>query len=146
MIFFVRIKLFTLSRGRKSKFTTDRFIFIRSLNIVVDMYLIHLYKITVSLIVYFTSNYLHNIEASLPIYKLSLTWHNYSSQYKCGVFLEELVSDFPITWLGALPDALKKVTPAEYKEILGEDIAPESFENFNCDITAANSRCYATVI
>ena len=61
-------------------------------------------------------------------------------------FLEELVSDFPITWLGALPDALKKVTPAEYKEILGEDIAPESFENFNCDITAANSRCYATVI
>ena len=73
MIFFVRIKLFTLSRGRKSKFTTDRFIFIRSLNIVVDMYLIHLYKITVSLIVYFTSNYLHNIEASLPIYKLSLT-------------------------------------------------------------------------
>jgi len=67
------------------------------------------------------------------------------SQYKCGVFLEELVSDFPITWLGALPDALKKVTPAEYKEILGEDIAPESFENFNCDITAANSRCYATL-
>merc|ERR1719450_1632216 len=41
------------------------------------------------------------------------------NQYKCGVFLEALITEHPITWLGALPDALKKVTPAEYKEILG---------------------------
>merc|ERR1719422_1279110 len=67
------------------------------------------------------------------------------NQYKCGVFLEALITEHPITWLGALPDALKKVTPAEYKEILGEDISPESFDNHNCDITAANSRCYATL-
>ena len=31
------------------------------------------------------------------------------NQYKCGVFLEELISASPITWLGALPDALAKV-------------------------------------
>jgi len=67
------------------------------------------------------------------------------NQYKCGVFLENLIDEHPITWLGALPDALKKVSPSEYKEILGKDISPESFNNHTCDITAANSRCYATL-
>jgi len=67
------------------------------------------------------------------------------NQYKCGVFLERLVSSTPITWLGALPDALAKVEPEDYQEILGADITPESFENFICDATAANARCYATL-
>merc|ERR1712227_870840 len=31
------------------------------------------------------------------------------AQYKCGVFLENLRKNTPITWLGALPDALAKV-------------------------------------
>ena len=51
----------------------------------------------------------------------------------------------PLTWLGALPDALKKVEKEDYQEILGEDITPESFKNFNCDPVAANARCFTTV-
>jgi len=68
-----------------------------------------------------------------------------ANQYKCGVFLERLVSSSPITWLGALPDALAKVEAEDYQEILGADVTPESFENFICDATAANARCYATL-
>merc|ERR1712062_402785 len=67
------------------------------------------------------------------------------NQYKCGVFLENLRKGVPITWLGALPDALAKVDEEDYAEILGADITPESFENFACDATAANARCYATM-
>jgi len=65
--------------------------------------------------------------------------------YKCGVFLEDLKKNKPITWLGALPDALKKVKKDEYQEILGENITPDSFRNFNCDDVAANARCYTTL-
>eukprot|EP00092_Neocalanus_flemingeri_P001492 GFUD01001591.1.p1 GENE.GFUD01001591.1~~GFUD01001591.1.p1 ORF type:complete len:207 (+),score=69.50 GFUD01001591.1:60-680(+) len=65
--------------------------------------------------------------------------------YKCGVFLEDLVPRKPITWLGALPDALKKVKENDYQEILGEDITPDSFKNFICDPVAANARCYTTL-
>ena len=68
------------------------------------------------------------------------------NQYKCGVFFETLTTDHPITWIRALPDALKRITPAEYKEIFGQTISPESFDNHNCDIKAANSRCYAIVV
>ena len=68
-----------------------------------------------------------------------------SAQYKCGVFLEDLTDTKPLTWLGALPDALKRVSKEDYTEILGPGIEPESFENFNCDTVAANARCYATV-
>ena len=86
------------------------------------------------------------------------------NQYKCGVFLENLISASPITWLGALPDALAKVgylllqwtlyvsnfvvqvdSQADIDEILGAGITPASFENFNCDATAANARCYTTM-
>ena len=70
----------------------------------------------------------------------------YRNTYKCGVFFEDLTSRKPITWLGALPDALKKVKKDDYQEILGDNITPESFKNFNCDTTAANARCYTTVI
>ena len=57
----------------------------------------------------------------------------------------------PLTWLGALPDALKKVDKEDYQEILGENITPESFKNLNCDNTtiaaiSANARCYTTVM
>ena len=68
------------------------------------------------------------------------------NQYKCGVFLEQLISQSPITWLGALPDALAKVdSQADIDEILGTGITPASFENFDCDATAANARCYTTM-
>ena len=50
-----------------------------------------------------------------------------------------------MAWLGALPDALKRVKPEDYQEILGDDVTPESFKNFKCDATAANARCYTTV-
>ena len=78
------------------------------------------------------------------------------------MFLENLISASPITWLGALPDALAKVryfiklflckviivqvdSQADIDEILGAGITPASFENFNCDATAANARCYTTM-
>ena len=38
------------------------------------------------------------------------SWNICSNQYKCGVFLENLRRGVPITWLGALPDALAKVS------------------------------------
>ena len=34
---------------------------------------------------------------------------------------------------------------ADIDEILGQGITPASFENFNCDATAANARCYTTM-
>ena len=69
----------------------------------------------------------------------------YSNTYKCGVFFEDLTTNKPITWLGALPDALKKVKKEDYQEILGENITPGSFKNFTCNAVAANARCYTTV-
>merc|ERR1712126_602961 len=67
------------------------------------------------------------------------------TQYKCGVFLEDLKPKLPLAWLGALPDKLKTVEPSEYEELLGPGITPESFQNFGCAPNAANSRCYATM-
>eukprot|EP00092_Neocalanus_flemingeri_P012010 GFUD01012947.1.p1 GENE.GFUD01012947.1~~GFUD01012947.1.p1 ORF type:complete len:204 (-),score=63.52 GFUD01012947.1:112-723(-) len=65
-----------------------------------------------------------------------------NNTFKCGVFFEDLVDSKPITWLGALPDAIKKVKEDEYQDILGENVTPESFNQFSCDPVAANSRCY----
>merc|ERR1712123_222192 len=49
--------------------------------------------------------------------------------YKCSVFFEDLTPKRPLTWIGALPDALKKAkNKAEAAEIL-----------------AANARCYTTL-
>ena len=59
--------------------------------------------------------------------------------------MEDLVPNKPIIWLGALPDALKKVEKEDYQEILGENITPDSFKDFSCDPVAANARCYTTV-
>ena len=52
-----------------------------------------------------------------------------------------------MTWIGALPDALKKAkNKEEAKEILGADVTEESFNNFpGCQESAANARCYTTV-
>ena len=68
-----------------------------------------------------------------------------SKTHKCGVFLENLKADKPITWLGAVPEALRKVEKEEYQEILGQNITPDSFKHFSCDKVAANSRCYTMV-
>ena len=65
--------------------------------------------------------------------------------YKCGVFMENLTTTRPITWLGALPDALGRVQQEDYQEILGANVTPESFKHFNCDVTAANASCYIMV-
>jgi len=71
----------------------------------------------------------------------------FSNAYKCAVFFEDLTSKRPLTWIGALPDALKKAkNPEEAKEILGADVTEESFNNFpGCSESAANARCYATL-
>merc|ERR1711902_112603 len=67
--------------------------------------------------------------------------------YKCAVFFENLTSKRPLTWIGALPDALRKAkNPDEAKEILGADVTEESFNNFpSCEASAANARCYTTL-
>merc|ERR1712228_412681 len=67
--------------------------------------------------------------------------------YKCAVFFENLTSKRPLTWIGALPDALKKAkNKQEAQEILGADVTEESFNNFpGCQASAANARCYTTL-
>ena len=68
-----------------------------------------------------------------------------STMYKCGVFFKDLTPKLPLTWLGALPDALDKVDEADYKRILGKNINKESFTNSDCKAQTVNSRCYATM-
>ena len=70
-----------------------------------------------------------------------------SGAYKCSVFFENLTPRRPLTWIGALPDALKKAkNQKEITEILGADVTAESFNNFpDCQASAANARCYTTV-
>jgi len=65
--------------------------------------------------------------------------------YKCAVFFGNLTESRPLTWIGALPDALSKASsPEEAKAILGADVTEESFEDLpNCDDVTANARCYA---
>merc|ERR1711892_783270 len=69
------------------------------------------------------------------------------NSYKCSVFFEDLTPKRPLTWIGALPDALKKAkNKAEAAEILGADVTEESFNNFpGCQDSAANARCYTTL-
>merc|ERR1712079_664349 len=57
--------------------------------------------------------------------------------YKCAVFFGNLTESRPLTWIGALPDALSMAS-------LGADVTEESFEDLpNCDDVTANARCYA---
>merc|ERR1712179_777559 len=67
--------------------------------------------------------------------------------YKCAVFFENLTSKRKLTWIGALPDALKKAkNEEEVADILGADVTEESFNNFpSCDDRTANARCYTTL-
>ena len=71
----------------------------------------------------------------------------FSNAYKCSVFFEDLTPRRKLTWIGALPDALKKAkNKDEAREILGADVTEESFNNFpGCQDSAANARCYTTV-
>ena len=73
--------------------------------------------------------------------------HIFRGAYKCAVFFEDLTSKRPLTWIGALPDALKKAkNKKEAKDILGADVTEESFNNFpSCEASAANARCFTTV-
>jgi len=69
----------------------------------------------------------------------------FSNSYKCAVFFENLTSKRPLTWIGALPDALKKAkSPEEVQDILGADVTEESFSQLtSCDASTANARCYS---
>merc|ERR1711993_33674 len=64
--------------------------------------------------------------------------------YKCAVFFEDLTDKRHLTWIGALPDALKKArNTAEVAEILGADVTQASFKQLDsCDNVTANARCY----
>jgi len=66
------------------------------------------------------------------------------NSYKCAVFFENLTDKRKLTWIGALPDALKKATnQKEVNEILGDDVTEESFSSLSsCDPVTANARCY----
>ena len=76
-----------------------------------------------------------------------VNWILYSNAYKCAVFFENLTSKRPLTWIGALPDALKKAkNQDEVEEILGENVTEESFQQLDdCSTVTANARCYAIV-
>merc|ERR1712130_142619 len=65
--------------------------------------------------------------------------------YKCAVFFENLTSKRPLTWIGALPDALKKAkNKEEAEDILGTEVTEESFSQLDsCDAKTANARCYS---
>jgi len=67
--------------------------------------------------------------------------------YKCAVFFEDLTTKRHLTWIGALPDALKKArNKAEVAEILGADVTQASFKQLeSCDNVTANARCYTIV-
>ena len=71
----------------------------------------------------------------------------FSNAYKCAVFFENLTSKRPLTWIGALPDALEKATnQEEVKDILGADVTRESFDDLpGCEGKTANARCYTIV-
>jgi len=67
------------------------------------------------------------------------------SHFKCGVFYEDLTRRRPLTWIGAIPDALNKNNKDKWSEILGPNAGPDDFSGFSCDAstdTRANSRCY----
>jgi len=68
----------------------------------------------------------------------------FSHSYKCAVFFEDLTPKRNLTWIGALPDALKKArNKAEVAEILGADVTQESFKQLDdCNNVTANARCY----
>ena len=70
-----------------------------------------------------------------------------SNSYKCAVFFEGLTDSRPLTWIGALPDALKKArNKGEVAEILGKDVTEASFRELtSCDGKTANARCYTIV-
>merc|ERR1712072_1454748 len=54
------------------------------------------------------------------------------NSYKCAVFFENLTPRRPLTWIGALPDALKKAkNQDEVEEILGKSVTEESFKELN---------------
>ena len=76
-----------------------------------------------------------------------LNFSIFSNAYKCSVFFEDLTPRRKLTWIGALPDALKEAqNKDEAREILGADVTEESFNNFpGCQDSAANARCYTTV-
>jgi len=69
------------------------------------------------------------------------------NQFKCGAFFENLTAGRELTWVAALPEALKKAKKEKIniKEVIGEDINEETFYFDNpqsCDNTTANARCY----
>ena len=76
------------------------------------------------------------------------TFNNiFSNAFKCAVFYENLTPKRNLTWIGALPDALKKAkNQDEVEEILGENVTEESFQQLDdCSTVTANARCYAIV-
>jgi len=67
------------------------------------------------------------------------------NQYKCGAFFENLTPGRELTWLEALPEALKKAkkNKINIKKVVGEEIKEKNFDNPpSCNNTYANARCY----
>jgi len=71
----------------------------------------------------------------------------YRNQFKCGAFFENLTAGRELTWVAALPEALKKAEDKKIniKEVFGEDIKKENFNMPSCSNITANARCYTYV-
>ena len=79
--------------------------------------------------------------------KVSKVENKLKSLSKIAVFFENLTPSRNLTWIGALPDALKKArNKGEVAEILGKDVTEASFRELtSCDGKTANARCYTIV-
>merc|ERR1712121_402276 len=74
-----------------------------------------------------------------------------TNQYKCGIFFQNLLGTGELKWIGALPDAIRKVQKKNPEKIIeifptveGKALSPGHFVKKNCDdaIDVANGQCY----
>merc|ERR1712133_109366 len=74
-----------------------------------------------------------------------------SDQFKCGIFLENLLGDGEIKWIGAMPDAIKTVRrkdrtliPKIFPKVKGKAVTEPYFKQWSskCSADEANNKCY----
>ncbi len=75
---------------------------------------------------------------------------NSSNSYKCAALFEGLSGvDSPVSWIGAMPDALSKTSVQRNKAFISSFGLPVTRKSFllgnRCSELTANSRCYAIV-
>merc|ERR550519_214971 len=72
-------------------------------------------------------------------------------QFKCGIFYKNLYGNDEITWIGALPDSIRKVRRTDpnlvetiFPKVNGDPVTEEYFTKWSnqCSSDEANSKCY----